>query len=265
MSADSSEAKASATAIIVRDNEELGSIEVLMIERSEALDFAPGATTFPGGAVDPGDFEDGLTSRCQPFERLERSELGRRVAVIREVFEETGLLFAFDSEGWSVREERRRELAEKYRDRLISGEISFGEFAETEGLIFAPDDLHHFAHWITPKESPKRFDTHFYIVAAPDSQHAEKDGGEAVSLAWVTPTAVLKKQELGEVRLMLPTEMNLRLLADVPNLYQALKMAKERPILPVTPEPFSREGKNWFRIPSAAGYGVSEIPCADMP
>ena len=41
-----------ATVILVRDRPEL---EVFVVRRNPALEFAPGATVFPGGAVDPAD------------------------------------------------------------------------------------------------------------------------------------------------------------------------------------------------------------------
>ena len=43
----------------------------------------------------------------------------------------------------------------------------FGEMVVAEDLELALDALTPFAHWITPAALPKRFDTHFFILAAP--------------------------------------------------------------------------------------------------
>ena len=41
------------------------------------------------------------------------------------------------------------------------------DFAVKENIKFNLDNLIPFAHWITPKMMPKRFDTYFYIAEAP--------------------------------------------------------------------------------------------------
>ena len=48
--------------------------------------------------------------------------------------------------------------------------------AEAEDLDLACDRLVPFAHWITPTFMPKRFDTHFFLVAAPPDHVAVHDG-----------------------------------------------------------------------------------------
>jgi 8-oxo-dGTP pyrophosphatase MutT (NUDIX family) len=67
-----------ATVMIVRDNPDL---EVFVLLRNAALEFAPGATVFPGGAVDPADVEHAGTIGCDEF----------RVAAARECLEEAGI------------------------------------------------------------------------------------------------------------------------------------------------------------------------------
>jgi len=67
-----------ATVVLVRDRPDL---HVFVLQRNAALVFAPGATVFPGGAVDPDDI-------------LRAEELGIdefRVAAARECLEEAGI------------------------------------------------------------------------------------------------------------------------------------------------------------------------------
>src|ERR1700679_2981823 len=51
------------------------------------------------------------------------------------------------------------------------------------------------AHWITPPILPKRFDTHFYIVAAPSDQIAIHDGLESVDSVWINPERALAEAD----------------------------------------------------------------------
>lgn len=59
-------------------------LEVLLVQRSPALVFAPGAWVFPGGRVDEGDHRDG-------------AERAPRLAAVREAAEEAGLLLDPDA------------------------------------------------------------------------------------------------------------------------------------------------------------------------
>jgi hypothetical protein len=63
---------------------------------------------------------------------------------------------------------------------MTRGERTFGAILAAENLVLAPETMVYFAHWITPERSPKRFDTHFFLAAAPSDQVALHDGQEAV-------------------------------------------------------------------------------------
>ena len=87
-----------ATVTLVRDAP-LG-LEVLMLQRSMALKFMPGAYVFPGGALDPGDDSAELHGLCVGLDDaaasralgLARGGLAYWIAAIREAFEEAGIL-----------------------------------------------------------------------------------------------------------------------------------------------------------------------------
>ncbi len=264
MASPSQQPRPAATVIIVRDTEDGQAIEVLMTERHGNLSFAAGALVFPGGLVEEGDRSAALQARCQSPGRTDPEQIAHRLAAIRETFEETGLLFAFDSQGWSIGERRRTVYAANFQEPLRTGEISFAEFAAKEGLQFAPDDFLHFAHWITPEISPKRFDTQFYLAAAPEGQNAACDGREAIEIVWAKPRYALDEARQGRFGLMFPTRLNLEVLTSCRSVQQALKLARARPVVPVMPEVFERDGETWARIPQAAGYGVSEARRLDL-
>jgi len=67
-----------ATVILVRDRPDL---HVFVLRRNSALEFVPGATVFPGGAVDPGDAAVAAELGVDEF----------RAAAARECLEESGI------------------------------------------------------------------------------------------------------------------------------------------------------------------------------
>src|SRR5207245_8073343 len=53
---------------------------------------------------------------------------------------------------------------EAYRRACHSDKQAFWTMLRTERLTLATDRLVYFAHWITPEESPLRFDTRFFAA-----------------------------------------------------------------------------------------------------
>src|SRR2546428_8530625 len=80
----------SATLLLLRDGP--GGLEVLMMCRSEASSFAPGAYVFPGGRIGPEDAA--LAPFCAPSPSIDATAQGCRIAAIREAYEECGILLA---------------------------------------------------------------------------------------------------------------------------------------------------------------------------
>ena len=82
-----------------------------------------------------------------------------------------------------------------------------------ERLTVATDALAYFAHWITPEESVRRFDTRFFAAVAPSGQEAEADGTEIVDVRWLTAAEALTAVREKRISLRTPTLKNLDLLA----------------------------------------------------
>lgn len=247
-----------ATVLLLRDGPD--GLEVFMQLRSPRVDFSAGAMVFPGGRVDAGDADPRLRPRCLGADPLDDCARALRVAAIREVFEECGVLLA-RCRGSSdfVPAARVRELLEKYHADLLAERFEIAALAESEDLELTCDRLIPFAHWITPEILPKRFDTLFFLAAAPPHT-ATHDGSESVDSEWVRPQEALSAAAAGRRSMMFPTRLNLAKLAASQTVGEAIEAAERDRIVTVLPK--LRRGPNGpvLQIPADAGYGVAEFP-----
>jgi 8-oxo-dGTP pyrophosphatase MutT (NUDIX family) len=229
-----------ATLLLVRDGPE--GIEVLLATRHDAAGFAGGATVFPGGKLDAGDRE---RAASDPL----------RIAAIRETFEECGILLARrDADGALLSAAALAELLARQ-----SSVTDFGAFVGRAELALATDLLVPFAHWITPADQPKRFDTYFYLAPAPADQVARHDGREAMEVHWLTPEGAIAAARQGKIKLVLPTRLNLLKLGRSKTVAEALATARRSEIVTVQPDLVETAEGPAFRIPAAADYGVTEV------
>jgi 8-oxo-dGTP pyrophosphatase MutT (NUDIX family) len=214
-----------ATVVLVSDRPDL---HVLMMERTSRAVFTPGATVFPGGAVDTDDADARLVARVTGFDDAEASAeqglasggLAFRIAALRECFEEAGILLAYDAvSGRPV--EHDGELAAA-RDRLNAGDLAFVDLLESRNLVLAPRDLRLFSHWLTPLGAPRRYNTWFFVAPAPHGEDGAHDDNELVSSEWIRPLDALASFAAGTIDLILPTEMSLRALAQFERTADAL-------------------------------------------
>jgi 8-oxo-dGTP pyrophosphatase MutT (NUDIX family) len=253
-------ARPAATIMLLRDGPE--GIEVFMVVRHHAIEFAAGALVFPGGRVEEADHD--LAARaagCPNPDGLDTEALAFRVAAIRETFEECGVLLArpYGSDQLLDAATLKR-LEDQHRGALNAGSIGFDAVLESEGLLPAPDLLVHFAHWITPSNQPKRYDTHFFLAEAPPEHLALHDGGEAVESIWITPARALADTEAGRFKLVFATARNLEKLGRSLTVREAMATARTAPVVTVQPRGTKLEGtKRLLRIPEEAGYGGSEF------
>ncbi len=236
-----------ATVMIVRDGPHTSApLEVLLLRRNPHADFVGGAHVFPGGAVDPDDgglraerlshgFTDEVASGTLG---LGSGGLAYWVAAVRECFEEAGLLLArhADGEAVSFSDPLVARRFASHRAALNAREHSFLDVVESERLSLSVDALHYFAHWITPDGSPRRYDTRFFVAAAPEGQTPAPDAVETISDVWVRPTDALERHRAGEMELILPTISNLQAIgrfATAPQLLAAARAARRVPtVLP---------------------------------
>tara|TARA_B100001123_G_scaffold449592_1_gene615563 strand:+ start:1476 stop:2321 length:846 start_codon:yes stop_codon:yes gene_type:complete len=247
-----------ATVILLRDS--FNGVEVLMVQRTLKADFAGGALLFPGGKVDDDDYKILSAQLCDFSGTINDDLRAIRIAGTREVFEEAGILFAREEKiGNIISNDQVESIKARYRESLLLKETTFSEILEAENLTLATDLLIPFAHWITPINGRKRFDTHFLIAMAPHGHVASHDGSETLGTKWIKPEAALEDAEAGRSRVVFPTRMNLKKVGKSPDSRSAIETAKNTPIVTVLPEVYEIAGGRHLKIPLEAGYGISEI------
>lgn len=239
-----------ATIVIAR--EVAGGFEVFMVKRHHQIDFVAGALVFPGGKASQGDFDAGLQAHCDGARDWSEEMRALGAAAIREAFEESGILFAREEGKNELISSDRVEALAHYREKLEKKEVSLLDLLQTEKLRLACDQLAHFAHWITPRNMPKRFDTHFFLAVAPEGHAGLHDGRESVDSIWITPDTAIADRKRWNV--IFPTKLNLMKLAASKTLAAAIAAARAAP--PLTVEPWVENGPDGqiLRIREDAGY-----------
>ncbi len=245
-----------ATVMLLRDGND--GMEVFMIVRHEKSDVHAGALVFPGGRVDPEDHELAMDAAVfAPLPGVDARMAALYVAAVRETFEECGVLLArARGERALVSAARLSEIEEKHRGAISRHERSFGAILAAENLLMASESMAYFANWITPERSTKRFDTHFFLAAAPSDQVALHDGHEAVDSVWITPAAALEGAKAGTYLLRFPTQMNLQKLGRHTAPVAAMEAARaSRVVTVMSKQEKTSDGRRLLRLPLEAGYG----------
>lgn len=232
-----------------------------MVRRHRDIAFMGGAYVFPGGRLDTGDAVDAPAARAgiDGLEHVGRCrDLGRdeeaayRVAAIRELLEEAGVLLARRGGALVDGVEAARLRA------LTPGEAGFAAFASAQGLRLALDAVMPFAHWVTPPVEIRRFDTRFLLARLPAGQVASHDEGETTALEWMRPDEAVARAQRGDILLPPPTWTTLRRMARFASVDDAWQWATTTPIVRIEPG-FSRaDGATTLMLPGDPTYPLPD-------
>lgn len=243
-----------ATILLLREGN--GRLEVFMVRRHHEIEFAGGALVFPGGKVDGSDRDPEIAALADGLDGLAPALRQLAVAALRESFEEAGILVARDAQSGEFVGEARCAALQPYREHIEKDRTTLAEFLRRERLRLACDQLVSFAHWITPKFMPKRFDTHFFLARVPDGQAGQHCGRESVDSLWVSP----REAAGAKAGLMFPTRMNLLKLSATRTVDEALAAARATPPVPVEPWLEHAPDGEYVRIREDAGYAITRTP-----
>lgn len=262
----------SATVIVLRERKAKRpqQFELFMVRRADRSSFMGGAHVFPGGKVDEADLHPNMQALCDGLESasvgvpaldgalLPAAEAAAfRLAALRELFEEAGVLLARDNTGTFV----SFESPEK-RDRFAGYRVAAQQFSlplvmvlAEEGLRFDVSALTPWAWWVTPQEERKRFDARFFLARMPENQEAMHDNQETTTSAWFSPAEALERYRNNEIHLVPPTLRTLEELSSYETLEELWAAAQAKVITRIQPRLVTEGEKLMILLP-----GDSEHP-----
>lgn len=254
-------ARPAATIVLLRDGSR--GMETLMLRRTRRSGFVPGAWVFAGGRVDPAD------ARAEVLDRLTgvspdrfRRRLGLEadvpapataylVAALREAFEETGLLVGLREDGTSVPGAGDDPAVAGIRDELLADRISFPRALDRLGARLSGEGVEYIAHWITPVQEPRRYDTRFFAARVDAGLTHLLHPSEMTDALWLTPGAVLDRHARGELPMVFPTIRTLESLAAFDTAGAALADFRERTIPAILPRLVKTSTGVGLRLPGS--------------
>jgi len=238
------EPRDAATVVLLREG--VGESEVYLLRRQTSMAFAGGMCVFPGGGVDPRDFDDELVDRGlwagpSPAEWARRlgcdEPMARALvcAAVRETFEESGVLLAGPTPDAVVADTTGDDW-EARRIALETRELSLSTFLEDRSLVLRTDLLGAWSGWLTPVFEPRRYRTWFFVARLPEGQTARDVSTESSSVAWLPAGEAVRQVEDGQINMMPPTWLTCLEVAQHGDPDGVLDEARGRTVDMFTPE-----------------------------
>ncbi len=204
------EPRNAATVVLLRPGTSAGP-EVYLLRRQASMAFAAGMCVFPGGGVDPRDFDAEVAwagpSPASWAARLGTDEATARAlvcAAVRETFEESGVLLAGPSAA-SVVSDTTGSDWEDDRVALEGRSLSFTSFLDRRGLVLRSDLLGAWSGWLTPVFEPRRYRTWFFVAVLPAGQITRDVSSESWSVTWLGALDAAAAVDAGELLMLPPT------------------------------------------------------------
>ncbi|MGB3807568.1 MAG: NUDIX domain-containing protein [Erythrobacter sp.] len=241
-----------ATIVIFRDCPEGRDPQMLMTVRSRNLTFAGGMAVFPGGRVDPADFELGETVASRSGGAITTDEAAHQIAAIRETLEETGLVLGLTG---AIDATRAREAR-----AMLTKTEALAPVLDAFDWSLDLSQITPFARWFPKNEDiPRVYDTRFYLAnLGTGAVDVSIDHAENTHLFWTSARNALEAAERGEIKLIFPTRRNLERLALFASFDEARAQAEAIPVRTITPQIDTSSGKPMLTILRDAGYPVTE-------
>jgi len=228
------------TVVLLRPDDN-GSFEILLTRRPVEMRFLGGFYVFPGGTVHRDDYAPKTLERCRALTGNEARKilgnahepdeaLGHWVAVVRELFEEVGVLLCVNESGEDVDlyNKETKQRIEFKRQAIVKRQLDFGEFLQAENLYCDLSRAVYFDHWVTPDIYSMRFDTRFYVATLPSNQVPLARSEEVTHSLWIKPDEALARMNRSDFPILPPTTTvlnNLARLASWERLCAAFKLS----------------------------------------
>ena len=249
------EPRDAATVVLLRPDP--SGAAVYLLRRQASMAFAGGMCVFPGGGVDPRDFDHAVAwagpDPAAWAERLGTDERTARAlvcAAVRETFEESGVLLAGPrDQAGAVVADTSGDDWEADRVALEAREQSLTDVLDRRGLVLRSDLLGAWAAWLTPEFQPRRFRTWFFVAALPEGQVTRDVSRESSAVAWLPLADVLGRADAGEVMLMPPTYLTCLDLARHGPPASVLAHAEDRRVTMFMPEVVTVDGESTLSVP----------------
>ncbi len=216
--------------------------EVYLLRRQTSMAFAGGMCVFPGGGVDPRDF-DHKTAWAGPTpadwaSRLGTDESTARAlvcAAVRETFEESGVLLAGESADTVVADTTGDDW-ETDRAALEARELAFTDFLDQRGLVLRTDLLGVWAGWLTPVFEPRRYRTWFFVADLPEGQRTRDVSTESDQVTWLPAMAAVEDVEQEQMLMLPPTYLTCLEVGQYDDPAAVLVAAQGRTVEMFTPQ-----------------------------
>ncbi|MCW2798441.1 NUDIX hydrolase [Nocardioides sp.] len=233
------EPRNAATVVLMRPSDEGPS--VYLLRRHVTMEFAGGMCVFPGGGVDPRDFDASVAwagpSPSEWAESLGTDEETARAlvcAAVRETFEESGVLLAGESESTVVEDTTGADW-EADRLALESRDLAMTEFLQRRGLVLRTDLLGVWDGWLTPVFEPKRYRTWFFVALLPDGQRTRDVSTESSEVTWLGALAAADAADAGDLMMLPPTYLTCLEIGQHSSPLAVLEAAQGRTVDMFTP------------------------------
>ena len=237
------EARHASTVVLMREGDgRPGGIEVYLLRRHVDMAFAAGMCVFPGGGVDPRDFDADI-GWVGPAPAVWAALLGTDVAfagalvcaAVRETFEESGVLLAGPTEHTVVGDTTGEDWEEDRR-ALEAREVSFTSFLERRGLRLRTDLLRLWGSWVTPVFEPRRFNARFFVAELPAGQVTRDVSTESDEVVWLPVREAIRAVDDRQMMMLPPTYCTCLEVYDFPRPADVLAAAEHRDLTSVEPE-----------------------------
>ena len=248
------EPRNAATVVLLRPGRE--GPEVYLLRRQTSMAFAGGMCVFPGGGVDPRDFDHAVAwtgpAPREWADRLGTDEATARAlvcAAVRETFEESGVLLAGKSADTIVADTTGEDW-ERDRAALEARELAFTEFLDRRGLVLRTDLLGVWDAWLTPVFEPRRFRTWFFVADLPEGQLTRDVSTESDQVTWLPALQAVDEVDNDRLMMMPPTYLTCLEVGQYAGPDDVIDAARDRRVEMFTPQVEEMEQGATLSVPS---------------